>query len=162
MTKEDPDLPYEFAKHRLDTQLSFVDALDSKLTQTLAIGSAETAIVVAVLALNSTAARAALLWLLAAAGAYVALATVAILALLPRRWGVGAKWTTLTQHYADGLDTPDVKRQLTHELVCHYDENKPKVDSKAHALLFVVLMLAVLTVALLLAAGRVAGLAWPL
>lgn len=85
-----PDFWYDLAKDALDRQLSFVDAVDTKLGTFLATGSAILAIMTAVYALRPDAVKVPQGVALAVSMLfYGVLALVSLRALMSRNWATG-------------------------------------------------------------------------
>jgi hypothetical protein len=126
----EPDFLYEVARHRLDLQLEFIDALDNKTGVLFSVGSAEVAIVAAFLVIHPELVRSLWLLLLVGALAYFGLGLAAILGLWSRKWDIGPKLDDLAALYEEGLSEDEVKRQATHALDDCWKENQPAFKYK--------------------------------
>ncbi len=162
VAQPEPDFLYEVARHQLDVQLDFVDAVDTKLGIIFATGSAELAVAAAFLAIRADVLVRAIAPFLVIGGiAYLVLAVGSLIGLRHRDWEVGPKVEHLARLYFDGLSEADVKRQATWWLLSAWDVNKPRLRAKSRCLVWAVAATAVETIAALLAAGQLAATGVP-
>jgi hypothetical protein len=137
----DPQLFYELARDRLNTQLSTIDALDSKIGLLFSLASGLLGILAAVFALRPVTGEdrisiLALLLLIAAGVAYCFVAYGGIRAYRIRSWDVGPD---LTKVWNDlwSLDDSLVKWRVANALRADYEANQDAVDEKRDALFMV-------------------------
>jgi hypothetical protein len=160
----EPDLFFELARERLNTQLSTIDALDGKIGLLFSLASGLLGILAAVLALRSATgedsiSRAALAVVIAAGIAYCVVAYAGITAYLARVWKIGPDlsqvWEVLWTADADAL----VKWKVATAIWADYEANRDSVQAKTNALttLFagIIIQSLLLAVALVLVAAGV-------
>jgi hypothetical protein len=137
--QRDPDLFFELARDRLNTQLSSIDALDSKIGVLFSLSSGLLGILAAVVALRSAGEEAISrpVWgLLVAAGvAYAFVACSAVRAYRARSWGVGPSllktWNALWGEDTDAR----IKWRVANRIWADYENNRRAVRTKTDSLL---------------------------
>jgi hypothetical protein len=148
--KPDWDFIYSVARHELDTQLAFLDGLDTKLGIVFSAGSAEAAIVSAAFAVARVhTVWAALVLALSLAG-YVAIAWFALWGLRPQKWAHGETIDGVAGDYVHHPPS-DVIRRAINAVRLAIKYNQAWYDEKVRDLEFSLLALTVETVAAALA-----------
>jgi hypothetical protein len=144
-----PDFWYDLAKDALDRQLSFVDAVDTKLGTFLATGSAILAIMTAVYALKPDAVKGPQTVALAASVLlYGVLALVALRALMSHNWATGPDGEKLEALAVEHSYSDD---QVRWKARARYVEDR-KANENAYNLKVQALQIAVVDLVLLTAA----------
>jgi hypothetical protein len=135
----DPQLFYELARDRLSTQLSLIDALDSKVISLLGFASALLGILAAVFALRASRATEStgvlgVLLLAAASVTYGVVAWHGIRAYRSRSINLGPDLREVWDAtWSDGDDAL-VKWQVANACWSHYEENRVVQETKSNAL----------------------------
>lgn len=151
--KRDPQLFYELAKDRLNTQLSMMSALDGKIGLLVTFASTMLGILGAVFALSNSHGVLHLVLLVAAGVPWAFTAFLGIRAYQGRNWSVGPKLDQLWGLMWSDRDDASLRWAAAIVLWADYEENHEAHDAKGNAFrsIFVAVVIQTLVVALALA-----------
>jgi hypothetical protein len=140
----DPEVMYDLARNRFDSQLAAVESLDAKLAAFFGVGSALLGIVAAIYAIKP-AAFAAGGWLVLALAmiVYVALAAACLAGMAPRVWDVGPAMEAIYNDHKNFSPT-EIKWRASGTLLRLANQNKVLYDQKAGKASLSPILLAVL------------------
>ncbi len=159
MSRREPDLNllYEIARSRLDTQLAFLDSLDTKLGLFLSVGSAILTVAAAIVAVDRTRWS---IWaglaLALAIGAFIGVAFFTVTALRGQKWSIGPDVTQVAALlWTEGESA--ATKSVINTLVDLFSRNQSAYDAKVGALAPAAIALVVETLAAAAALALVAG-----
>ena len=157
--RREPDLTllYEIARSRLDTQLAFLDSLDTKLGLFLSVGSAILTVAAALVAVDRTRWSIwAALALALAIGAFIGVAFFTVTALREQKWGIGPDITLVAALLKREGESAATK-SVINTLIDLFSGNQSAYDAKVGALAPAAIALVVETLAAAAALALVAG-----
>jgi len=151
--QRDPDLFYELARDRLNTQLSMLSAVDDKIGLLVSLGSALLGIHAAVLAVSGALGAVDIVFLILALGAYAFVAFPGFEAYRARYWSVGAKLDRVWADLWTEADDATLKWRVANTTWAYYRQNQAAHEAKGGALrmVFIAVLLQTLLVVLALA-----------
>lgn len=161
--RPDWDFLYSVARSELDTQLTFIDGVDTKLGIVFSAGSAEAAIVAAAFAVVSTAASTTghhsawpVVVLVVSILGYIGIAAFSLWGLWPLKWGYGPTIVATAGDYVAHPHTEVIRRTIN-RLRFAVDENQPRYNRKVILLWLSLLALTVETAAAAVSLWLLAG-----
>ena len=153
----DPEPMYELTRDQLATQLSFVDALDTKIGLFLSVGSGLVGILAAVLALHpSSIGHPDFRALVACVGAYILVAGAGGFGLWSRAWGLGPDPRVVAKDY-NKTSGDAVRRRMAAKFNQDYEANLTAYRHKLWALRLTLVGLVIETLALVAALASLAA-----
>lgn len=154
----DPSIAYDLAKSDIELQFGTIDALDTKLSQSLALASALVGIQAAIVALNPGSAWSLQRVLLMVGSVlYVPIAMLVIRAIWTHAWDMTPNVTRVIAHLKEGVWVGDSLRWLVTEgLIRNHQNNQTRVKAKARALRAALILVAIQVGALVATALAIA------
>jgi hypothetical protein len=155
----DPQLFYELAKARLETQLAIVDALDNKLGLLISLGSALGGVLVAVLAIRGGSRFGGGEWVMIGLSglSYLVAAAVTAFAYFARDWCTGPDLKAVWDLLHEPLTDDEIKWYVAATFWADYRDNRPAQTTKENVLPVALVAVVVQTVSLAVALVLVAA-----